>query len=89
MIIQEKLAQEKIEEPVASGLPAGTSGVVPPGSVGPAPAAAAAPSTGAATSAVAAPVEPAGSSVAARRLAPERTGAESDADLVNSQHLQV
>ncbi len=87
MIIQEKLAQEKVEEPGTSGLTAGTSGAASSGAVG--TGTAPAPPAGVPSSAVPAPGEPTGSSAAARRLAPDRTGAESDADLVNSQHLQV
>ena len=87
MIIQEKLAQEKVEEPSTTGAAAsaGTSGAAATSgaaTTGTTPA----PPTG---TTVAAPSEPSGSSAAARRLAPDRTGAESDADLVNSQHLQV
>jgi hypothetical protein len=82
VIIQEKLALEKVEEPAGTSI-AATSGTS---------SANATPATpvGAVTSTVAAPGEPtSGSSAGARRPAPERGGAESDADLVNSQHLQV
>ncbi len=81
VIIQEKLALEKVEEPAGTST-AATSGT----------SANATPATpaGAVSSTVAAPGEPtSGSSAGARRPAPERGGAESDADLVNSQHLQV
>jgi hypothetical protein len=82
VIIQEKLALEKVEEPAGTST-AATSGTSSTNATPATPA-------GAVTSTVAAPGEPtSGSSAGARRPAPERGGAESDADLVNSQHLQV
>lgn len=88
-IIQEKLAQERGDDSSASGMSASTSGATgsgvtgatgvagPVGPVGPAGAAGAAgPSAGPDSS-------------SSRRAPTERTAIESDAELVNAQHLQV
>lgn len=82
VIIQEKLALEKVEEPVGTSS-AATSGTSNINATTTTPA-------GAVSSTVAAPSESvSGSAAVARRPVPDRGGAESDADLVNSQHLQV
>lgn len=91
-IIQEKLAQERGDDSSASGMSASTSGATGSGVTG---------ATGA--TGVAGPVGPVGPAGAAgaagpsagpdssssRRAPTERTAIESDAELVNAQHLQV
>ena len=84
VIIHEKLALEKGDEPSTSGLASNSSAS---GSVSTAGATA---TTGSVSAVAAVPnAETAPPSAAVRRLGIERTGAESDADLVNPQHLQA
>ena len=85
VIIQEKLALEKGDEPSTSGLAANSSA----SNTGSTAATAATGGVSAATAVPNADTAPLSSSAAARRLGIERTGAESDADLVNPQHLQA
>lgn len=83
VIIQEKLTQEKAEEPAAP------SGVATSASSGD-NVTTTSPAVGTSNPAIAALGEAAtGSSMGARRPTVDRPGAESDADLVNPQHLQV
>ncbi|XP_032797159.2 LOW QUALITY PROTEIN: E3 ubiquitin-protein ligase HUWE1 [Daphnia magna] len=83
VIIQEKLTQEKAEEPAAP------SGVATSASSGD-NVTTTSPAVGTSNPAIAALGEAAtGSSMGARRPTVDRPGAESDADLVNPQHLQA